>query len=296
MGANCMDTVPVFYSDELLADSAARSPSASKPKPVVAAWRDAGLPIEVRPIVPLTVEDLCLAHDPDFVKAILACEAENGFRNCRSDIARSLPYTSGSMFGAASLALERGIACAPVCGFHHAGYATATMFCTFNGLVVAALKLLREKRVRRVLILDLDVHYGNGTDDIIERLGLEAQIENTTFGRWYCSPTQAPRYLEHLGRVVKVFPEFDLVLYQAGADLHVDDPLGGVLDTEQMRERDRTVFEAAKRAGVPLAWNLAGGYQEPLTKVISIHMATMEECARAYVKEPAPGSSSRRTS
>jgi hypothetical protein len=55
-----------------------------------------------------------------------------------------------------------------------------------------------------------------------------------------------------------------------------------------MHERDRIVLKGAKRAGISLAWNLAGGYQEPLTKVISIHMATVEECARAYVKEPAP--------
>ena len=285
MGASCMYAVPVFYSDELLADSATRSPSASKPKPVVAAWRRAGLPIEVRPIVPVTVEELCLAHDPDFVKAILACEAENGFQNCRPDIARSLPYTSGSMLGAASLALERGVACAPVSGFHHAGYATATMFCTFNGLVVAALKLLREKRVKRVLILDLDFHYGNGSDEIKKTLGIEKEIVNATFGRWYDNPSQASQYLTRLQLAVKQFPKFDLVLYQAGADLHVDDPLGGVLDSDQMRERDSMVFEAARRSGVPLAWNLAGGYQDPISKVVRIHTATMEECVRAYVNK-----------
>jgi acetoin utilization deacetylase AcuC-like enzyme len=277
-----MQAIPVFYSDELLADSDTRSPSASKPKPVVAAWKGAGLSIDVQPIIPATVEDLCLAHDPEFVNSILACKAENGFGNHRPDVARALPYTSGAMLGAASLALRCGIACAPVSGFHHAGYATASMFCTFNGLVVTAVKLLRERQVKRVLILDLDFHYGNGTDDIIEQLNLGAEIDNETFGRWYCTSAQASRYLEHLARVVKTFARYDLVLYQAGADLHVDDPLGGVLDTDQMRERDRIVFEAARQTGVPLAWNLAGGYQEPVSKVIRIHAATMEECARVY--------------
>jgi len=278
-----MNAIPVFYSEELLAGSGTRSPSPGKPKPVLAAWRRAGLPIEVRPIVPATVEELSLAHDPNFVRAMLAGEAENGFGNRRADVARSLPYTSGSMLCAASLALDTGVACAPVSGFHHAGYATATMFCTFNGLIVAARRLLKEQRVKRVLVLDLDFHYGNGSDEIIDRLMLGAAIENATFGQWYCTPTQAERYLEHLSRVIERFADFDLVLYQAGADLHVDDPLGGVLDSEQMRQRDRMVFEGAKRAGVPLAWDLAGGYQDPLDNVVGIHLATMEECARAYV-------------
>ena len=77
-------------------------------------------------------------------------------------------------------------------------------------------------------------------------------------------------------------PKFDLILFQAGADVHVDDPLGGVLDNDQIRERDRIVFEAARSAGVPLAWDLAGGYQEAISSVVRIHRATMEECVRAY--------------
>jgi acetoin utilization deacetylase AcuC-like enzyme len=277
-----MDAIPVFYAEEMLANSDSRSPSAGKPKPVVAAWERAGLPIELRPIVPATVDELCLAHDAAFVQNILACEAENGFQNRRADVAQALPYTTGALLGAASFALQCGIACAPCSGFHHAGYATAQMFCAFNGLVVAARKLLKIQRVKRVLILDLDFHYGNGTDEIIEQLGLEKQIENTTFGQWYSSPMQAEKYLEHLSRVIETFREFDLVLYQAGADLHVDDPLGGVLNSPQMRERDRMVFAGAHRAGVPLAWDLAGGYQEPLSKVLAIHLATMEECVRVY--------------
>jgi hypothetical protein len=62
----------------------------------------------------------------------------------------------------------------------------------------------------------------------------------------------------------------------------VDDPLGGVLNTEQMILRDRKVFEAAGRRRVPIAWNLAGGYQDPLDKVVDLHVNTMRECARVY--------------
>jgi acetoin utilization deacetylase AcuC-like enzyme len=284
-----MRAIPVFYTDKLLADSGSDSPSAGKPKFVVEAWRRAGLPIDWRTVIPATVDDLCLAHHPEFVSSILAGTGRNGFGNHRPDVARSLPFTTGAMLNAASAALEYGIGCAPVCGFHHAGYSTATMFCTFNGLMITALRLLRAKQVRRVLLLDLDQHYGNGADEIKETLRIGKEIVNATFGRWYDNPSQASQYLTRLQVAVKQFPKFDLILYQAGADLHVDDPLGGVLDTDQMRERDSIVFEAARRSGVPLAWNLAGGYQDPISKVVRIHVTTMEECARVYVTARAQG-------
>jgi acetoin utilization deacetylase AcuC-like enzyme len=80
--------------------------------------------------------------------------------------------TSGAMLSAARCAIECGIACAPVSGFHHAGYDTAAMFCTFNGLMVAAISALQGPGIKRVLILDLDFHYGNGTDDLSSAWGL----------------------------------------------------------------------------------------------------------------------------
>ena len=73
----------------------------------------------------------------------------------------------------------------------------------------------------------------------------------------------------------------DVLLYQAGADPHIEDPLGGWLTTAQLRERDRLVFESSERYGVPIAWNLAGGYQEPLSKVLKIHDNTMLGVLRA---------------
>jgi len=278
-----VNVIPVFYCNEMLAESGCRSPGPSKPRPVVEAWLGARLPIQVHPIIPATYENLCLAHDPGFVLGVLSRQIENGFRNTSAEVARSLPYNAGAMICAATYALHSGIACAPCCGYHHAGYATASMFCTFNGLMVAAVGLLRQGRVKRVLVLDTDFHYGNGTDDIIERLGLREQVENATLGRWFCTAAQAERYLEYLRGVAARFGDFDLILYHAGVDAHVDDPLGGVLDSGQMRERERIVFSAAKTAGVPLAWALGGGYQVPISKVIQLHMATMEECVRVYV-------------
>ena len=73
-----------------------------------------------------------------------------------------------------------------------------------------------------------------------------------------------------------------LLLYQAGADCHIDDPLGGRFTSEQMRQRDRVVFQTCKQLGLPVAWNLAGGYQEPMGKVLALHDQTTEECVRVY--------------
>jgi acetoin utilization deacetylase AcuC-like enzyme len=279
-----LTSIPVFYSESMLAETDSFSPSAGKPRDVVGAWRLTGLPIAVNAFTPASQVDLCLAHDPAYVRGILSGELVNGFGDISLEVARSLPFTSGAMMAAASAALEMGCACAPVSGFHHAGYDSASGYCTFNGLMVTAESLLRSCSVRRVLILDCDMHYGDGTDAILTRLGRDGAIENATFGRWFHQPRQASAYLARLRETVARFGEFDLVLYQAGADVHVDDPLGGVLSTDEMIERDRVVFEAARAFETPITWNLAGGYQEPLAKVVALHVNTMRECARVFAR------------
>ena len=78
----------------------------------------------------------------------------------------------------------------------------------------------------------------------------------------------------------------DVILYQAGADPHINDPLGGFLTTNQLRERDRLMFEAANSIGIPIAWNLAGGYQVDsgggIQPILDIHNNTMLECVATY--------------
>ena len=280
--AKAQVTVPVFYREEMLAHSDSFSPSAGKPRHVVTAWTSASMPIRIESYPRASLEELCRCHDPAYVRGVLSLELPNGFRNRREDVARSLPWTTGAMLAAAREALRNGAACAPVSGFHHARYAGGGGFCTFNGLMVTASALLSEGTVQRILILDCDQHFGDGTEEILERLHLSSQVENASFGRWFGAPSDADAYLAKLREQVSRVAHFDLVLYQAGADVHVDDPLGGVLTTEQMIERDRIVFEAARRASVPIAWNLAGGYQEPLARVVELHVNTMRCCALAY--------------
>jgi acetoin utilization deacetylase AcuC-like enzyme len=256
---------------------------------VLAAWKKAGLPIAVHPFAPASELDLCLAHDAVYVRGILEGMLPNGFGNTSAEVARSLPYTTGALIAAARAALTGGCACAPVSGFHHARYDSAGGYCTFNGLVITAQKLLAEAVAQRVLILDCDMHYGDGTDQILERLAVGESVTNTSFGRWFHQPSHAGAYLQRLRETAARFDSYDLVLYQAGADVHVDDPLGGVLTTEQMIKRDRIVFEAARASETPIAWDLAGGYQEPLAKVVGLHVNTLRECVKAFGTRGADG-------
>ena len=280
-----LDAIPVFYSPEQVAEPQVASPSASKPRQVVERWQARGFPIEVLVPRPVTADDLALAHDWRYVDDVLALRAPNGFGNRSASVARSLPWTSGSMLSAALAALDsRLVACAPCSGFHHARYDEGAGFCTFNGLMVAALKLRALGRVARVGILDCDQHYGDGTDDIIDRKGARGWIRHATASRGY--RREAKSFLAALPGIVESFAACDVLLYQAGADPHVHDPLGGFLDDDQLAERDRTVFREARRLGIPVAWNLAGGYQDPLDNVLDIHDRTMRECADVYVARP----------
>lgn len=282
-----MNEIPVFYEDRMLADQgdATFSPSSGKPRHVLASWFGKyGEQIDVRPITPVSEAELCRAHDPSFVRRVLACKRNNGFGNRLPSVAASLPYTSGAMLCAAREALENGkVAVAPTSGFHHAGWNRAEGFCTFNGLMVTALSL--RETGSRIGILDIDQHYGNGTDNILQRLQA-VDVKHYTVGQYHYRARQAEAWLSQLPQIVRTLAtDCDLVLYQAGADPHVDDPYGGFLTTDQLHERDRIVFSVLHGMGVPVAWNLAGGYQSPLRKVLDIHDNTMDACVREYLGE-----------
>jgi acetoin utilization deacetylase AcuC-like enzyme len=275
----------VHYCDRMVADAESYSPSAAKPRAVVASWRRLFPALEIVEPAPLTAAQLALAHDRDYVDGVLSLRRANGFGNCAPAVAASLPYTCGAMVAAAREALQsRAVGIAPVSGFHHAGWDQGGGFCTFNALVVAAQLLRQEGGLRRVGILDADHHYGNGTDDILGRLSLD-WIEHVTLGAEYTAPGDAARFFRDLPGILARFEGCDLLLYQAGADPHLDDPLGGWLSDQQLRQRDRRVFDHARAAGLPIAWNLAGGYQQPLRKVLDIHDHTLRECMAVF--EPA---------
>jgi acetoin utilization deacetylase AcuC-like enzyme len=227
------------------------------------------------------------AHNPAFVCGVLAGRAANGFGNFDPQVAKALPYTTGAMMAAARDAwINGGVAAAPCSGFHHAGYANVSGFCTFNGLMVTAMDLLASG-AKKIGILDLDMHYGNGTDEIISELGCYSSIVHFTGGRYYHRPEDGQKFFKDLPGIMRLFEDCDVVLYQAGADSNVKDPLGGYLTTHQQYQRDQRVFTALSRMQVPCAWNLAGGYQKEkdgsIPKVLEIHDGTMRACKEVYI-------------
>ncbi len=275
---NCID---VFYSPRQVSCPESSSPSPRKPEWVVKEWQAQNLPVRVLEPVAATRDQIALAHSSAYVDGILSCELMNGFRGRQKEVALSLPWTCGSFLSAARAAIDNGlVVCSPTSGFHHAGLDTAYGYCTFNGLMVAALALHAEGKVRRVGVLDCDQHYGDGTAEIIQSKRLD-WVQHVS--REYMDRADSEPFFAKLPKVVKSFAGCDLLMYQAGADPHVEDPLGGFLTTEQLARRDHIVFSTAKAMGIPLVWDLAGGYQEPIGKVLAIHNNTMRACIAVYV-------------
>lgn len=279
-----MKTIKVFYMPEQTAKGCTSfSPSAGKPDEVVKSWIEQGYPIEIVSFEPLTREQLYQAHAKTYIDGLLDCTIANGFGNTSESVAASLPYTTGSFVAAALHAFKTGETTAsPTSGFHHALWDRGSGFCSIEGLAISVVMLLKAG-AKKVGIFDLDAHTPQ-TMDIIERLGLQDRVFHYSFGGAGVSKRNAADWLKSLSKNVCKAADCDVLLFQAGADPHIDDPLGGALTSEQMRMRDRIVFQCAKRLGIPVAWNLAGGYQDPLQKVLDIHDATMEECVRVYGK------------
>lgn len=277
-------TLPVFFRPEQVAlNSSSYSPSAAKPQQVVNDWTRHGLDIEVHSFQPVTRHDFYLAHRKTYVDGVLNLDIHNGFDNLDPQVAASLPYTTGSLLAAAEHAvLHRTHTCSPTSGFHHAGHAFGGGFCTFNGLMVTALKLRNDGLVRTVGILDCDAHHGNGTQNIIDTLGLD-WVQHHTAGAHFVDPSDVPtggHYIAWLSRALDQLRDCDLILYQAGADPHHDDPLGGLLDEMTMQRRDLLVHEVLHDK--PVAWNLAGGYQRKPDGSIPVVLRLHRNTAQAF--------------
>ena len=103
----------------------------------------------------------------------------------------------------------------------------------------------------------------------------------------------APVFLDKIKRLMASLADCDIILYQAGADAHHNDPLGGFLNNVQMSNRDSIVFKEAKKMNIPLVWNLAGGYQvdidndgkKDISKILNLHTNTLEECIKVYIEK-----------
>lgn len=284
-----LSAIFVFYSQKMVADENSFSPSTGKPEFVVESWLGLGIPLTVHDVEPASNDLLCLAHNPDYVKRIFAGQEINGFKNKRVDLAETCRYTVAGMRDAGMEALRNGrVAVAPVAGLHHARYSKSAGFCTFNGLIIAARALKNAGLVNNIGIVDCDFHYGDGTASLIDLLELGSWIKHYTLGeQLYIVPDKSEELFDHLPQVLDSMSGCDLILYAAGADPHIKDPLGGFLTTEQLLRRDELVFSRCAELGVPVAWNLAGGYQRDeangIRPVLDIHDNTMRACAATHI-------------
>ncbi len=287
--------IKVVYSPKVVSESGSKiSPSAGKPK-LLAEKLQAEFSelVEFVEPEPVTKEDILLCHQQQFVEDIFALRRANGFGTISQSVVDSLPYTNGAMYTATKLALiEKQPTCAVVSGFHHAGYRgfeDLGLFCTFNGLMISAKKLIKEGACKKVAIVDCDMHWGNGTDDILDTIDpYREETINISFGRYFHHHSVSKEYLEYFDRV-KMSLEFfkpDVIIYQSGADVHKNDPFGGVLTEEEMYERDIRMFTIAKDFNIPITWTLAGGYQKDkdggCSYVLKLHMNTFDACRKVY--------------
>jgi acetoin utilization deacetylase AcuC-like enzyme len=248
-----------------------------------------------------TPDELLRVHCRDYIGRVLAgrltaAEVRRiGFPWSPELVERSLRST-GAAVDAAAAAITDGVAASLAGGTHHAGSNWGEGFCLFNDTAVAARELQDRGLIERVLILDCDVHQGNGTAEIFA--GDPTVFTMSIHGgrnfplRKFPSSLDVPLedgtgdddYLRLLGPAVA--ESFDrgrpnLVLYIAGADPYAGDRLGRLrLSQAGLLERDRLIFRAAAAAGVPLAIVCGGGYCQDLEMVAAIHAATMLEASR----------------
>jgi acetoin utilization deacetylase AcuC-like enzyme len=259
---------------------------------------------------------LLRVHTPAYIEAVRTGEprelAESQKFPWSPQLYPSVCLTNGGVLAAAREALRSGSAAALASGFHHACADHGEGFCTFNGLVVALEALRHEGLIERAAVLDLDLHYGNGTALLaVDRPWLRAlSIYGNDY--WNNTPHRDVRMRHHEDgpnhRSAPLIPSGggdravllealeenldwlldgerpDLLLYQAGADPLRDDPYSPLdLSHGDLMERDRVVFEFAKNKNLPVAWVLAGGYSKDISKVVEVHVNT----ARAWRNTPA---------
>lgn len=200
-------------------------------------------------------------------------------------------HTNGGTWLAAQLAREHGYAANSAAGSHHALHDTGAGYCVFNDLAVTANRLIAQRQARRVLIVDCDVHQGDGTASLtagredIFTLSLHAEKNfpvrkaRSSLDVGLPDGVDDDGYMAALTRhLPQVLADFapDFVLYQAGVDPHVDDKLGRLaLSDAGLAMRDRFVVSAARGRGLPVASALGGGYGDDPRVVAARHAASM---------------------
>ncbi len=258
---------------------------------------------------PMPRDWLAAVHDPDYVDSVLAAtvprekERRIGFP-VTPHIAQRVQHTNGGTWRAAHLAMEHGFAANSAGGSHHSLHDTGAGYCVFNDLAVAANRLLADGDARRILIVDLDVHQGDGTASLTAgreaiftfsmhaeknfpvrkaRSDLDLPLPDGTDDDGYLSALS-----QHLPRLIESHRP-DLILYQAGVDPHAQDKLGRLALTDGgLERRDRFVIREARSRGIPVASAMGGGYGADQRVVAQRHANAMLTMADEDARWPAP--------
>ena len=302
-----------FYADGFAADIGEHTMPMRKFRLVRDRILELGLPAHFEEPPPVTDGQLLRVHTSEYVKAVATGEpralAESQKFPWSAELAAAVRLTNGAAVSAVSSALEDGAAGALASGYHHAHADHGEGFCTFNGIVVALEDAKASSRIERALVVDLDVHYGNGTASLVSS---RPWLHNLSiYGSWYehnvatsdVTTKRAPdtdnarsiplpnglRGADYLATIESALTEAlarvrpSVIFYQAGADPYREDPYSPLdLGLEDLATRDALVFAAAKRANIPIAWVLAGGYSKDLSKVVEVHANTQREAANLF--------------
>ncbi|KQM98564.1 histone deacetylase [Sphingobium sp. Leaf26] len=240
-------------------------------------------------------------HDPAYVDEVLTLTVPPekarriGFAVTERVMRRSL-LSPGGTWLAAKLAMIHGYAANAAGGSHHALADTGAGYCVLNDLAIAANRLIAEGDAARILILDLDVHQGDGTASLLAgradifTLSIHAEKNfpvrkaRSTLDIGLDDGTGDDAYLTVLADVLpRVLDDFapDLILYQAGVDPHGEDRLGRLALTDAgLDARDRYVMRQARGRGMPVASTMGGGYGEDRMAVAHRHAACMIRMAQ----------------
>lgn len=317
-------TIAVYYHSGYAAPIGRHVMPIDKFARVAEQLRDAPQAVLVEPAA-LTRQQLERVHTSEYIEAVRTGDpralAESQKFPWTPELYPSVLLTGGGCLAAARRALDDGVAGALVSGFHHAHHDHGEGFCTFNGLVVAV-EALRAgdavageapARVGRVAVLDMDLHYGNGTASLAT--GRPWLFNLSIYGNDYDrnQPFRDVRERRHedgpnhrsialaegAGRremfeamdqglgMLEAWGRPDLILYQAGADPYCEDPYSPLaLDHQDLLDRDRKAFDYAKRSGIPIAWVLAGGYTKDVSKVVRVHTNTFAAAREVFGRKP----------
>ena len=256
---------------------------------------------------PIALGDILRVHTPAYVHAFI-----NGTLERKAMLRLGLPWSQelvhrafaviGGTLGAARAALRDGIAANLAGGTHHAFADHGEGYCVFNDLVIVLRRLRADGCISRALIIDLDVHQGNGTAALCQtdpdtftfsmhgENNYPAHKEQSSWDIALPDGTTDEQYLGLLEESLPVLLQQarpDLILYQAGVDVLRGDRFGKLtLSMAGVGERDRFVCAYARRAGIPLVVTLGGGYARDINRIVTAHCQTVR-AAKTIGRYPA---------